>query len=306
MRGPSEALGEPPEARSARNSEARDARNAISEVLRALAVLLESPRPEHAAIAAALGLPAVPEPDEHTLVMVFQAYPYASVYLGAEGMLGGEGRDRVAGFWRALGGEPPREPDHLSVLLASLAALDGEPASVRAALFWEHIASWMPPYLATLQRVAPPFHAAWAELAAAMLAELAEEIGAPARLPLALRAAPALPPGASGLDDLLAALLAPVRTGVVIVHGDLARAASDLDLGLRAGERRFALRALLAQDAAGVLGWLAGEARAQATQLAALSPVTAWWASRACATAAWLDELAAAARADDAPDQARQ
>src|SRR5262245_19090493 len=114
------------------------------ETLRALAVLLEPPRPEHASIAAALELPAVPSADEHTAMLVFQAYPFASVYLGGEGMLGGEARHRVAGFWRALGGEPPAEPDHLSVLLAGLAALSDQP-SVRGALFWEHVASWMPP-----------------------------------------------------------------------------------------------------------------------------------------------------------------
>ena len=62
----------------------------MTEALRALAVLLEAPRPEHAAIAAALELPAHPTPDEYTSLVVFQAYPYASVYLGAEGMLGGD------------------------------------------------------------------------------------------------------------------------------------------------------------------------------------------------------------------------
>ena len=40
---------------------------------------------------------------EHTEVFVLNCPPYASVYLGAEGGLGGEGTDRVAGFWRALG-----------------------------------------------------------------------------------------------------------------------------------------------------------------------------------------------------------
>jgi hypothetical protein len=270
----------------------------VIETLRALAVLLESPRPEHAPIAAALGLPAVALPDEHTAVMVFQAYPFASVYLGGEGMLGGEARDRVAGFWRALGGEPPPEPDHLSVLLASVAALAGEPRSLRAALFWEHVASWMPPYLATLRRVGAPFHVAWADLATTVLAELADELGPPVRTPLALRAAPAIT-APLGLDDLLSTLLAPARTGVVIVHDDLERAAADLELGLRAGERRFALRALLAQAPAAVLGWLAGEARVQASRLPTLPPITVWWATRARAGARWLDELAARVREED-------
>ena len=276
------------------------------ETLRALAVLLEPPRPEHAPIAAALELPAVAGPDEHTAILVFQTYPYASVYLGAEGMLGGEARDRVAGFWRALGGEPPSEPDHLSVLLAGLAALAGEPRSVRAALFWEHVASWMPPYLATLQRIGGRFHVAWATLAATLLAELTDELGPPLRLPLALRAAPALPPVPAGIDDLLTLLLVPARTGIVVVRDDLERAACDLDLALRVGERRFALRALLAQSPAPMLAWLAHEARTQADHLTALPPVTAWWAERARATATWLEGLAAQARcvSDRAPDRA--
>jgi TorA maturation chaperone TorD len=269
----------------------------MTEALRALAVLLEAPRPEHAAIAAALELPAPPVPDEYTDLVVFQAYPYASVYLGGEGMLGGEARDRVAGFWRALGGEPPAEPDHLSVLLAGMAAL-AEAAlrsSVCNALFWEHVASWMPPYLATLRRIGAAFHVAWAELAATVLAELAADLGPPARLPLALRAAPALPAAPADLDELLATLLAPVRTGFVIVRDDLERAAADLGLGLRAGERRFALRALLGQDPSGVLGWLAAEARSQAASFATLPPITGWWTARAHVGATWLDELATVA-----------
>jgi hypothetical protein len=267
----------------------------MSEVLRALAVLLEAPVAEHAAIAAALELPAPPAADEHTDTLVFQAYPYASVYLGSEGMLGGEARDRIAGFWRALGGEPPGEPDHLSVLLAGLAALAGEPRPVRGALFWEHIASWMPPYLAALGRIGAPFHAAWAALAGEVCRELAGELGPPPREPLALRAAPGLPREPRDGDELLAALLAPVRTGAVVVRDDLARAAADLGLGLRAGERRFALRALLGQAPAAMLGWLAAEARRQAEALVDLPPVTAWWAARARAAAHWLDELATAA-----------
>ena len=278
------------------------------EALRALAVLLEPPRPEHAAIAAALELPAVPGPDEHTAMLVFQAYPYASVYLGSEGMLGGEARDRVAGFWRALGGDPPSEPDHLCVLLSGLAELAGQPRSVRGALFWEHVASWMPPYLATLQRIGGRFHVAWANLAAALLAELADELGPPLRLPLALRAAPALPPVPAGIDDLLTLLLIPARTGIVIVRDDLERAACDLDLALRVAERRFALRALLAQSPSAVLAWLARDARAQADQLTVLPPITTWWAERARATAIWLDALAAQADAisDREPGRARR
>ncbi|HAC46500.1 MAG TPA: hypothetical protein DCF65_10605, partial [Chloroflexi bacterium] len=85
-----------------------------------------------------------------------QLWPYASIYVGAEGKLGGEARDRVAGFWRALHLTPPAEPDHLAALLglyatlADMEAAEQDPArrqlrrSSRQALLWEHLLSWLP------------------------------------------------------------------------------------------------------------------------------------------------------------------
>ena len=94
------------------------------ELFRALAALAEPPdRAGVERLAAALGLGDLPAASEHTEVFVFQLAPYASVYLGAEGMLGGEARDRVAGFWRALGQAPPAEADHLTLMLALYARL---------------------------------------------------------------------------------------------------------------------------------------------------------------------------------------
>src|SRR5262249_14990403 len=174
----------------------RRAGGCVTEALRALAVLAEPPCAEHAAIAEALDLPPPPSADEHMAVLGFQLPPYASIYLGAEGMLGGEARDRVAGFWRAVGQSPPREPDHLSVLCAALAELadtdtrTGAPRvrRARAALYWEHIASWMPPFLAAVRRIGSPFYAAWAQMLDGVLAAEAETLGPLPALPLALRA----------------------------------------------------------------------------------------------------------------------
>jgi hypothetical protein len=83
-----------------------------------------------------------------------------------------------------------------------------------------------------------------------------------------------------------------VQLGAVVVRDDLARCSDALGLGLRAGERRFALRALLAQDAAGVLGWLAGEVRQQAAAYDDRSPIARWWRGRAWRAAHWIDGLA--------------
>ena len=134
------------------------------ELIRALAALVEQPSPEHAVLATTLDLGEPPTGAEHSELFDFQLYPYASVYLGSEGMLGGEARDRIAGFWRALGETPPTEPDHLAVMLAFWAQLEESESGaveaaaaarwrhVRSAYLFEHLASWLPVYLEKLGR----------------------------------------------------------------------------------------------------------------------------------------------------------
>ena len=274
------------------------------ELLRALAVLAEPSGGEGAArLAVALGLGPPPGESEHAELFDFQLYPYASVYLGAEGMLGGEARSRVAGFLSALGIEPAPEPDHLSTMLALHARLaeadssaGGRWRAARRAHLWEHLLSWLPLYLDKLAEIAPPFYKGWAELLSEALAEEARIVGRQESLPLHLREAPrAADPRAVGAEEFLRSLLAPARSGMIIVRSDLARAARSLGLGVRAGERAFALKSLLGQDAGGALGWLASEARGWAGRHARrrelLGGVAEWWSERAAATASLLEEL---------------
>ena len=98
------------------------------ELFRALAALADPPAEEHGRLAELLGLPPAPDASTHADVFLMQLPPDASVYVGGEGMLGGEALDRVAGFWRALRQEPPDEPDHLSSLLGLAANLAGAEA----------------------------------------------------------------------------------------------------------------------------------------------------------------------------------
>jgi TorA maturation chaperone TorD len=283
------------------------------ELFRALAVLVEPPdRAGAARVAAALGLGELPEASAYTDLFVFQLYPYASVYVGAEGMLGGEARDRVAGFLAALGHDVPAEPDHLALLLGAYAGLaEAEVASsdarrreslrrARRALLWEHLLSWLPVYLNKVERVAPPFYRRWAETLRAALDAEGEKLGAPETLPLHLRAAPAVSdPRASAPEEFLKSLLAPARSGLVLVRDDLARAARELGTGVRAGERLFALRSLVGQDAAGTLDWLAREAEdwhaLHLQRRRAHGAVAEWWAARAASTIKLLRELKAEA-----------
>ncbi len=137
----------------------------------------------------------------------------------------------------------------------------------------------------------------WTE---ALLAEVSA-VGAQSALPAHLRDAEGLAdPRACPVEEFMQTLLAPARSGMIVVRSDLSRAARALNLGARAGVRKFTLKSLLGQDAAGVLGWLAEEAsawtRRHGARREALGEVAEWWESRAASSAALLRELAAEAR----------
>jgi len=280
------------------------------ELLRALGAVADSPAGAQTA-ADVLGL-APASAAEHTEVFVLNCPPYASVYLGPDGALGGEGTDRAAGFWRAIGIPPPAEPDHLTALLALYASLGeaasetGRPATTaalartRAALLAEHLRPWLPAYLDAVTDLEAPALTAWARLTRhAMTAEFSAQ-PALAQLPLALREAPA-PAGPDGrVDDLTAALTTPVRSGIILTRRRLANGAEVAAVGHRIGERRYALRVMLEQDPAATLDWLGREAQRWEQQHASSAPsdaISRWWTARAAGTARFLRDSATAARA---------
>lgn len=279
------------------------------ELFRALGSLLEPPGPETRLIAHVLDLGNPPDETVYTDLFLFQLYPYASVFLGADGGMGGEARDRVAGFWRALGRKPPSEPDHLATLLAVYARLveAEEVATVpevaarwrqaRHACLWEHILSWTLPFLLKLREIAPPFYQAWVEMLEAALSQESATLGPPTRTPLALReSTPLADPRDGSASEFVAALLSPIRSGVVLTRGDLARAARDLGLGLRIGERAYILEAMLGQGPTDTLAWLAAEARSwerRHDESGSIAPeVVDFWAQRARSAAELLEDLA--------------
>ncbi|MGA9994479.1 MAG: molecular chaperone TorD family protein [Pyrinomonadaceae bacterium] len=242
------------------------------ELFRALALLAEPPTKETERVAEALELGPLPCESEHTEIFLFQLYPYASVYLGAEGMIGGEARDLIAGFWRALSRTPPREPDHLALMLALYASLCGVEEdesdalrrsglrNARKAFLWEHLLSWLPVYLDKLNEIATPFYRKWGEMLFQALAEESKVVGRQERLSLHLREAEqVVDPREEGIEKFLQSLLTPARSGIILTRADLQRAARALSLGSRMGERLFILKALFGQDAGAMLLWLARE-----------------------------------------------
>lgn len=271
------------------------------ELWRALAAVADDPADARTA-AGALGVPA-PDPAEHTDVFVLNCPPYASIHLGAEGGIGGDGADRVAGFWRAIGLDPPAEPDHLSSLLALYAHL-GEAATdtgrshtaealgrARTVLFWEHLWSWVPNWLDAVTDLGIETVRPWADLTRAALEQEARSHPAGHPLPAALRDGPPPLGPRCHLEDLLDVLVSPVRSGFVLTRTSLARVAAQAGAGYRMGERRFALRAMLEQDGQRVLASLSAEAGRWSARQAGRPVLDAsgeWWTRRSAHTAAGL------------------
>jgi TorA maturation chaperone TorD len=278
------------------------------ELIRALGAVADSPLAARTA-ATALGLPA-PSDAELTDVFVLNLPPYAAVYLGPDGALGGEGADRVAGFWRVLQIDPPAEPDHLSALLGLYASLGQAVTAARrpatrtalartqATLFWEHLQPWVPGYLDAVTDVPAPALATWAALLGQVIAAEADRQPAMPGLPLALRSAP---PGldtglAAELREMTDVLTIPVRTGMILTRHRLALGARHASVGHRIGERRFTLRAMIEQDQRGTLSWLTAEAfrwQRRHESLGAADATAQWWARRAGRTGQALHRMIA-------------
>ncbi|MCE2558406.1 MAG: molecular chaperone TorD family protein [Acidobacteria bacterium] len=279
------------------------------ELLRALAIFAEPPEAEHARVGGLLGLGDGIDGSAYAELFVFQLPPYASIYVGPEGWMGGEARERIAGFWRAVGRAPSAEPDHLSVLLGLYAALSEEHeqatgpgaalvAEACRALLHEHLAPWLFAYLDHAGELAVGGYRRWAELLRETLAQEAGRAGPPAVLPVHLRAVAGLPdPRTEGGEAFLKALLAPVRSGIILTRSALGTVARELGLGLRAGERRFVLEGLLGQDSQGTLAALAAlaakEELAHKRRDGLLGESARFLARRAGNTARLLGELAA-------------
>lgn len=279
------------------------------ELLRALGAVSVTPPPHNALLCASLDIPA-PSGAQHTDVFLLTAPPHASIHLGPEGQLGGEGLDRVAGFWRALGLRAPEDADHLGVLLMLYAQLGDcestspdsqrvrQMARSRTALFHEHIWSWAPGYLSVVADLAVPPLAIWADLTLAALQHEASMLEPPDTLPLALREAPP-PLGGDSLDEMLDAVLTPVRSGIILTQRDLMACAVHVGAGFRRGERKFALRALIHQEPALTLAWLAATARDWTTRHrpdpSQGNDPRQWWRQRAGRTAEALEGLRDAA-----------
>ena len=278
------------------------------ELYRALAALCERPTADLQPVAISLEVGSIPPIAEHTEIFSLQLRPYASIYLSNDGRLGGEARDRIAGFWRVLGLEPPRECDHLAVLLAFYAALWSREqeaplssssrercAHLRTTFLHEHLLSWLHPFLLKIDSFESGFYCRWAALLAAALQEDANQSETPRELSLHLRSTSPLP-AATDLDreSLVALLTTPARSGLLLTRADLTSAARHLGIAGRIGERVFMLEAMLSQEPRSVLAWFSDYLR---QDLENQQAQRAWgkmmseWTTRLQATLALIDSV---------------
>ncbi len=278
------------------------------ELYRALAALCERPTSELQPVANSLEAGILPPVSEHTEIFSLQRRPYASIYLSDDGRLGGEARDRIAGFWRVLGLEPPRECDHLAVLLAFYAALWSREqeapqlsssrercAHLRTTFLHEHLLSWLHPFLFKIDSFGSGFYCHWATLLAAALQKDAHQPESPRERPLHLRSTRPLP-AATDLDreSLVALLTTPARSGLLLTRADLTSAARHLGIAGRVGERAFMLEAMLSQQSRAVLTWLSDflrQERENRQAQVAWGNMMSEWTTRLQATSALIESI---------------
>lgn len=244
------------------------------DLMRALGAVMTTPDAAVARLATTLELPATPTPSEHTFVFESQLSPLASIYLSADGEPGGETRDRIAGYWRAVGRTPPPDPDHLSQMLVFYADLLEQErlesdesrrhavGRLRKSFLWEQLLTWLPAYLTKIDLIAPRPYRRWAQLVDQVIAREAWRTGALSSIPATLQRLRDLrEPAIGDLDGLFTYLTAPARCGLVLAPIDLGRAADELHAPAPGGGVRPGLQALFAIRASALLPWLATEAR---------------------------------------------
>lgn len=293
------------------------------ELLRALGTVVEKPDASVTRLAAMLELPTQPTASEHAFLFEQQLVPCASRYLSPDGDHTAAICERMASFWRAAGATPPADPDHLGRLLGFYAELvdmqsrETDEARrhavgrLRKAVLWEHLLTWVPAYLSKVDLVAPRVYRRWGQLLWQVAAREAWVVGLPVTVPAVLTELAALPDPPQGDGSALVAhLIAPARSGVILTPVDIKRAADALHVPVPEGSVREALAALLGVRQTGMLEWLATEARRWETRhernrelLPALSD---HWMRRAHATRTALHAWAkASAPLGAGPDQAR-
>lgn len=184
------------------------------------------------------------QPDEaaaaHHDLFQFNVLPYESLFLAADGLLGGSVSHAVSHSYQQVGWQvdaAASSPDHIGHelgLLAFLSAAEADawaddllPEAVRmrqrqSDFLQGHLLRWLPPFVLAIRRQAHPFYA---KLAALTLALAADHVTA-----FVATDAFTLPPPPdlladekTGLKEIAAFLMTPLHSGLFLSRDDVAR-----------------------------------------------------------------------------------
>ena len=179
---------------------------------------------------------------------------------------------------------------------------------IRESFLWEHLLSWLPIYLMRMSQARSLFYKKWGELLSQVLFEEIQATDQDGVLSAHLRQAPPIAdPRQGNSKEFLDSLLAPVCSGMILLRSDLNRAAQELALGSRVGERRFILETLLSQAPSELLLWLAEFSQTMAQSYRGLRSsypdLMNFWIERADRTHALLVDLANSSDTLHSPDR---
>lgn len=203
---------------------------------------------------------------EHYALFGLNVFPFQSIFLDPQALLGGGVTDGVLAFSRQVGFEMPLDADgvdHVGVELLLLAYLSGAEADawqdqlakeaqrmrlLQRRFLDEHLLRWLPPLVCAIRQQEIPFYRALADLTLKLV--LAHRSVLPAGV--LARAEALLPPAPALLDDQQAGLkeivdyfLTPAYSACYLSREDVARLARKHRLPRGFGSRRQMLTSLL-------------------------------------------------------------
>lgn len=253
----------------------------------------------------------------HHRLFHFAVFPYESIFLHPDSLLGGEIAAAVSDFYQRAGFTPPTEtlPDHVGLELTLLSFLTGAEAGNDAPAWqvWQrhfldwHLLRWLPALVQAVRQQGHPFFTALADLALAVVldhrAALADQ--PPAATPTFRLPAPPdlLADAHTGLAEIAGYLLTPACSGIYLSRDDIGRLAQAQGLPSGFGGRHHMLTNLLRSAAQydgvdaimGALQEQVGQWRAFFAAVAADNPsmmeVAAAWQTRQSATLDLLERV---------------
>jgi hypothetical protein len=252
--------------------------------------------------------------------------PYESVFLAADGLLGGFAGESVTTAYRQLGFSPDAaasSPDHLGYELAALAHLCQQEAKaiqegsndkvalarqLQGRFLQDHLLPWLIPFHLALKRQADPFYTAVSNLCLSLVHQHFTGLETDSRHPVqwVVEAWPSndlLDEERSGLREICDFLMVPILSGLYLSRADIGRLGRQLQLPRGFGDRSQTMLNLMRtaaqyeQFAALISGirevvtdWLAGYHQMREA-MPELTPFVIPWEERARQTRGLLSNL---------------